>query len=549
MPYDASTGTGVPDHVHGATARRQWANVWNSTFEETGSEERAFAEANAVYNRRKKKHKKLFKFGTSLTGYTKGIYGPFECGHCISIKSIVGESICRNPDVAEDSAVPEDEFGNKVVDGDDCCNYYWPISEEMEKKLMSLEKVKSGTFDEVAIFCPLVKVDEAKREVWGVVTAEVPDRDDEICDYDTTTPYYKTLVEEMTKASEVNPEGGTNIFPLRAMHGLIAAGKGIAIEFRDEAKEVYMGFKVVDDNEWKKVQQNVYTGFSQGGRYIKRWKDGDFIRYTAKPGEISLVDIPCLQRAHFDYVKADGSVEMRKFASKVAEVPTGNAGAIPTTPTAVSDVDPTPVETGQGVDMACKCGCKACKAGDHAGCEMDTKCAASKAVKYLVTDKDGKGHLPYTNEDGKPNHRLMGAAWAALHGGYRGNKYEGPDKEKAKKKLKQVYAREGMDTPSEKALVIDDLLKTMLVDSINNRAYGQLNKGLYTVSRYASILEDVKYLWLTAEYEREAKGDESPATDDLREAFSRLLDGLVSYTEEQIAEEKASPFMHEALGV
>jgi len=25
----------------------------------------------------------------------------------------------------------------------------------------------------------------------------------------------------------------------------------------------------------------------------------------------------------------------------------------------------------------------------------------------------------------------MGAAWAALHGGYRGNKYEGADKDKA----------------------------------------------------------------------------------------------------------------------
>ena len=51
----------------------------------------------------------------------------------------------------------------------------------------------------------------------------------------------------------------------------------------------------------------------------------------------------------------------------------------------------------------------------------------NEAVKYLVA-KDG-GHLPYTDADGSPNHRLMGAAWAALHGGYRGNKYDGPDKD------------------------------------------------------------------------------------------------------------------------
>jgi uncharacterized protein len=72
-----------------------------------------------------------------------------------------------------------------------------------------------------------------------------------------------------------------------------------------------------------------------------------------------------------------------------------------------------------------------------------------RAVKYLVKDADGKGHLPYTKDDGKPDHRLMGAAWAALHGGYRGNKYAGPNKDEAIAKLKRLYKSEGMDTPRE----------------------------------------------------------------------------------------------------
>jgi hypothetical protein len=42
----------------------------------------------------------------------------------------------------------------------------------------------------------------------------------------------------------------------------------------------------------------------------------------------------------------------------------------------------------------------------------------------------------------------MGAAWAALHGGYRGNKYEGPGKEAAIAKLKALYKSEGMELPS-----------------------------------------------------------------------------------------------------
>ncbi len=71
------------------------------------------------------------------------------------------------------------------------------------------------------------------------------------------------------------------------------------------------------------------------------------------------------------------------------------------------------------------------------------------AVKYLVSE-GGTDHLPYTGEDGKPDHRLMGAAWAALHGGYRGNKYEGPNKSAAISKLTAVYKSENMDTPGSK---------------------------------------------------------------------------------------------------
>lgn len=71
-------------------------------------------------------------------------------------------------------------------------------------------------------------------------------------------------------------------------------------------------------------------------------------------------------------------------------------------------------------------------------------------TKYLVSDKTGD-HLPYTDGAGTPDHRLMGAAWAALHGGYRGNKYEGPSKDAAISKLTGVYKAEKVDTPQESA--------------------------------------------------------------------------------------------------
>ena len=41
----------------------------------------------------------------------------------------------------------------------------------------------------------------------------------------------------------------------------------------------------------------------------------------------------------------------------------------------------------------------------------------------------------------------MGAAWATLHEGHRGNKYGGLGKSDAIAKLKKLYEREGMKAP------------------------------------------------------------------------------------------------------
>ena len=53
-------------------------------------------------------------------------------------------------------------------------------------------------------------------------------------------------------------------------------------------------------------------------------------------------------------------------------------------------------------------------------------------------------HLPVYGVDGKLDKRLLGAAKAALTVGYRGNKYEGPGKAEALKKLKALYEEQEM---------------------------------------------------------------------------------------------------------
>jgi hypothetical protein len=162
------------------------------------------------------------------------------------------------------------------------------------------------------IFARITKVDQAKREVWGRAVQETPDATDEIFDYVSSKPYFEAWSDETSKRT-----GGKSLGNLRAMHEPIAAGKLISIDFNDEDKAIDIGTKVVDDAEWDKVLEGVYTGFSIGGKYAKKWADGTQTRYTAKPSEISLVDRPCVPTATFyDVVKLDGSVVKTPFKEK-----------------------------------------------------------------------------------------------------------------------------------------------------------------------------------------------------------------------------------------
>jgi hypothetical protein len=157
------------------------------------------------------------------------------------------------------------------------------------------------------IFIPLRKVDAAQRLVWGRID-ETPDRAGEVFDYASSKPEFAKWSSGQRAAS-----GGKSCGNLRAMHGPSAAGLLQDIRFDDAAKSIELVARVVDDDAWRKVEAGVYTGFSPGGRYLKRWTDGELMRYTAQPAEISLVDLPCIPSATFTMVKSDGAIEQRSF--------------------------------------------------------------------------------------------------------------------------------------------------------------------------------------------------------------------------------------------
>lgn len=159
-----------------------------------------------------------------------------------------------------------------------------------------------------SIFIPINKIDEERRLVFGIATEELPDKQGEICDYESSKPFYEKWSSDIEKATDGKSKGN-----LRVMHTSKVAGTIPQISFNDDTKQIEICAKVVDDEEWKMVLAGGYTGFSQGGSYEKKWKDGEFTRYTSNPCEISLVDNPCLSSATFEVLKSDGSIELRKF--------------------------------------------------------------------------------------------------------------------------------------------------------------------------------------------------------------------------------------------
>ncbi len=91
------------------------------------------------------------------------------------------------------------------------------------------------------------------------------------------------------------------------------------------------------------------------------------------------------------------------------------------------------------------------------------------ASHYLVVEDPQHPttwHLRVRDVDGKLNHHLMGAAWSALHEGFRGNKYEGPHKMEAIGKLRRLYKQEGILPPGESSSGIIDNIDELSLEEI-----------------------------------------------------------------------------------
>jgi hypothetical protein len=405
---------------------------------------------------------------------------------------------------------------------------------------------KEKTMKSFSKFIPFAKVDAARREVWGIVTAEVPDKDDEVCDYLLSKPYYQAVIDEMGKAT-----AGENYFPLRYMHQLEAVGKCIGFEFRDADKEIFMGFKVVDDQVWNKVEERVLTGFSHGGKIVGMHSDPTFEgckRYIADPSEISLVDNPCLATAHFTHVKADGVVELCKFLR--VEPPSASPGAFAALSEQVELLKT------QLVSLKAATPVVAIAAKGKTKRVAGEDLPASAFLIVLDPDKAETWNLPVKfSTEAKCKRHIKNAI-------SRFNQLkEVPQaaKDAAWKKLVALAGKYDIDVAAEKAKLaaVQGWLRKAVRTHVNriersvkggNIGYalatldndlGRLTKGFSQVSQLSQIVEALGYLVYSTAGESEMEGDDSPLPGLLADNVDAILDTLLRMVEEESEEVRA----------
>jgi len=137
-----------------------------------------------------------------------------------------------------------------------------------------------------ALFLPIAKVDRAERMVWGYASTPTRDLDGEVV--------------ALAAIKDALP-GYMQWRNVREMHQPSAVG--VAKEASVDETGLYLGAKIVDDDAWRKVLEDVYKGFSIGGTVTDR--DGSTIT-GLELIEISLVDRPANPDCRIEVIKAAG---------------------------------------------------------------------------------------------------------------------------------------------------------------------------------------------------------------------------------------------------
>lgn len=403
------------------------------------------------------------------------------------------------------------------------------------------------------LFIPITKVDAAQRLVYGRVVAEEPDQSGEIFDYETSKPLFQAWSSSFEKATD-----GKSMGNLRAMHGSVAAGKFTDMVFEDADKAIDACAKVVDDAEWAKVEQGVYTGFSIGGKYEKRWKDGDLMRYTAAPVEVSLVDNPCIPSATFSMIKADGSTELRKFNVPAPVAEPTNDQIVAMAKSIAKDAGDESKWADQIEAARAQLVKNAATKAHYAklGIEMEdpnldltpvltpltnniptAKSASSEEpepeLEQVWKAKDGSTHKKKADAI-KHNEDLAAKAVASPLTDALAALKDAVGTAEGKRGIEQPEKAEEAKTEAAKAA---DAAKPEAEPAKRQFLVKRdLAKGLYDIARMAAILDDLNWLQQCLESEALWEGDNSPVPAQLKTNIGGLITTLKALVDEETAE-------------
>lgn len=367
----------------------------------------------------------------------------------------------------------------------------------------------------------VVKVDGTIRhEVAGLVTAEVPDKENEICDYDDSKPFYVAWSDDMYNATSTtgqDPSRGN----VRLQHDASkVGGKVLLITYDDANKTISVVTEPRNDEVWRDVQGGFFTGFSQGGKYVYRrcetcqsdlGEPGNFdcpkckcavyCRYACAPVEVSYVDSPCLGKARFSYVKADGSSV--EIVLKGREQPVALAPA----PVAV------PSTRKPGIAIVRKG-----KTKRVAGEDLPS------SAFLIVGDSEvtGTWHLPvhFSTEDKTDSHLRDALSRIGQVKGITEN-----ERRTAMARLKRLCSQHGID-------VDEDAGKVEGGDPM------AVKKGMYQIGVFANLLNDIKYLRNACMYEGDCEDDPRDAeiASELNEWLTNGIPILLHLVEEETSE-------------
>ncbi|MCE9561895.1 MAG: hypothetical protein K8U57_07560, partial [Planctomycetes bacterium] len=289
---------------------------------------------------------------------------------------------------------------------------------------------------------------------------------------------------------------------------------------------------VVDDAEWAKVESGVYTGFSHGGSYKARWADPErpgITRYTPELAEVSLVDNPCVPTATFEFIKEDGTAELRKFnsgAQEAQELMTDSQ----TQEDIKKDAPVEAVEKGESQEALAK--------------EAAERPQDKGGVQQVWQAKDGSTHLSKADalmhNAGVEAQSVADAAAAPVQAAL-----EKIDAALSKKEAvtKDDEMEMAAGEPEKKDEAAEDMKEGEAGTAGKAADTEDLKKGMYAVSTFAELLQSIQYLQQDTQWEAEWENDGSELPAKLKAWLAEggaLLTAMAAEETAELTAEKAA---------